>query len=475
MYNQATEIKRELLERVSKLCFEGRLLEGVDRIPLEMRPKGEHFSRCCIHKDRAVIRHRLMTILGFKPDEELDELTTLKEYAQLAKMPQDREDVMLTVVDEACSSCLKYNYTVTNLCRGCVGHPCTYACNKSAISVRKKAHIDQDVCVSCGRCMQACPYHAIVYTPVPCEEACPVKAISKDYYGIEHIDPDKCIACGKCKDICSYGAIMSKTTIVQIIRDIMDSGKRVVAMVAPAFAGQYQTTLPKILSAVKACGFDEVVEVAKGANMTTSNEAQEWKERVEENGEPFMTTSCCPSYKLWAEKYMPELVPYISHTATPASYTAKLVKEQNPDAITVFISPCVAKRVEGIEDHNIDYVMTFEEVDAMMRAKGIIVEDSTGYIPDSTIDTSGRMYAKSGGVASSVVKYLGNPAGLKTEVINGINRDTLKILKAKATTGKSDSNLVEVMMCEGGCVNGCVVLANPKVALRQLNTLEKNL
>jgi len=475
MYNQATEIKRELLERVTKLCFEERLLEGVDRIPLEMRPKGANLSRCCIHKDRAVIRHRLMIILGFKPDEELDELTMLKEYAQFAHLPQNQDDVMLTVVDEACSSCLKYNYTVTNLCRGCVGHPCTYACNKSAINVRKKAYIDQDMCVSCGRCMQACPYHAIVYTPVPCEEACPVNAISKDYFGVEHIDPDKCIACGKCKDICSYGAIMTKTTIVQIIRDILDPKKRVVAMVAPAFAGQYQATLPQIMSAIRTCGFDEVVEVAKGANLTTSNEAAEWKERIEQKGEAFMTTSCCPSYKLWAEKYLPELVPYISHTATPAGFTAKLVKEKDPDTITVFISPCVAKRIEGVNDVNIDYVMTFEEVDAMFRAKGIVVEESDNCVLDSTIDKSGRLYAKTGGVAASVVKYLGNPKELKTEVINGLNRDTMKLLKTKATTGKSDSNLVEVMMCEGGCINGCVVLANPKVALRQLNTLDKTM
>jgi len=414
-----------------------------------------------------------MIILGFRPDEEIDELTMLKDYANKYRTPEEVDDVMLSVVDEACSSCLKYNYTVTNICRGCVGHPCTYACNKSAINVRKKAYIDQDICVSCGRCMQACPYHAIVYTPVPCEEVCPVKAISKDYFGVEHIDPEKCIACGKCKDICSYGAIMTKTTIIEIIRDIMDEKKRVVAMVAPALAGQYQATLPQILSAVKACGFDEVVEVAMGANVTSMREAEEWTERVKEGGENFMTTSCCPSYKLWAEKYLPELVPYISHTATPAGYTAQIVKERYPGASTVFISPCVAKRIEGFQDDNIDYVMTFEEVDAMMRAKGILVEESEGYVPDNSIEKSGRLYAKSGGVATSVAKYLKNPSELKTEIINGLNKDTMKLLKTKATTGESESNLIEVMMCEGGCINGCVVLANPKAALRQLNALVK--
>jgi len=101
---QATEIRRELLQRVCELCFEEKLVEEINRIPLVMRPKESALSRCCIHKDRAVIKYRLMTILGFNVTDETDELTTLSEYAKMSLDRKEFTDVMLTVVDEACSS-----------------------------------------------------------------------------------------------------------------------------------------------------------------------------------------------------------------------------------------------------------------------------------------------------------------------------------------------------------------------------------
>src|SRR5690606_17941972 len=100
MFHQATAIRRDLLKRVCELCFEERLIEEIDRIPLEMRPKGAAITRCCIHKDRAVIKYRLMTILGFNVADETDELTTLAEYARMSYNRKEFTDVMLTVVDE---------------------------------------------------------------------------------------------------------------------------------------------------------------------------------------------------------------------------------------------------------------------------------------------------------------------------------------------------------------------------------------
>ena len=112
MFHQATEIRRDLLKRVCDLSFRGRLVEEIDRIPLEIRPKASALSRCCIHKDRAVLKYRLMTILGFNVTDETDELTRLSEYAQMSLDREEFTDVMLTVVDEACSSCVKNNYIV---------------------------------------------------------------------------------------------------------------------------------------------------------------------------------------------------------------------------------------------------------------------------------------------------------------------------------------------------------------------------
>ncbi len=473
MFHQATEIRRDLLKRVCELSFEKRLKEEIDRIPIEMRPKASAITRCCIHKDRAVIKYRLMTILGFNVSDEEDELTPLSEYARMSEEREEFTDVMLTVVDEACSSCVKHNYTVTNLCRACVGRPCTYACNKNAIRVTNKAEIDQSLCVNCGRCLDACPFNAIVYTPVPCEEACPVGAISKDIFGVEHIDWDKCVYCGLCKEACPYGAIMEKTYLVQIIKEITNKNKRVKAMVAPAIFGQYNATPGQILDAVSRCGFDGVSEVAEGANVTSENEAREWEERVAEGGAPFMTTSCCPSYTRWAKKELPEILPFISHTRTPASYLAERVKREDPDAVTVFIGPCIAKRVEGFHDENIDYVMTFEEIDAMFSSLGINVNECDERILDEGIEKSGRQYARSSGVSSSVAQYVKDGSVLKPVALSGLTKENVRYLRNMASGKIIDANMVEVMMCEGGCVNGCSTIANHKTATRKIASLDK--
>ena len=199
--NNTNRIKRTLMVRLAKLCFENKLVDKVNRIPVELRPKGGPHSRCCIHKERAVIKYRLMAMLGFAIEDEVDELIPLSEYAARALNREKIEDTELTVVDEACSSCVLTNYFVTNACRGCFARPCAVNCPKKCISfVDGQAKIDPAKCINCGKCAGVCPYHAIVYVPIPCEEECPVGAITKDENNKEVIDPDKCILCGKCID-----------------------------------------------------------------------------------------------------------------------------------------------------------------------------------------------------------------------------------------------------------------------------------
>ena len=148
---------------------------------------------------------------------------------------------------------------------------------------------------------------------------------------------------------------------------------------------------------------------------------------------------------------------------------------KDPDCITVFIGPCLAKRREGMDDELVDYVLSAEEMGSLLIAKQIDVAKEES-LPDTIIPTSsGRNFAVSGGVAESVKIRLKNPEILKATVINGLSKAGMKQLAAygKIQTGESPitdetPNLIEVMACEGGCIAGPSVITNPRVAAIQL-------
>jgi [FeFe] hydrogenase (group B1/B3) len=465
--NNATLIRRELITRLAKLIMDDRLDE-IDRIPLEMAPRNsKQESRCCPHKTRAVLKYRIMALLGFNIADEDDELTPLRDYAQRAIDRTEQAEGVLTVVDEACTSCHKKNYVVSNLCRGCVARPCMMNCPKDAINfVSGQAQIDPDKCVNCGICKNECPYHAIIYVPIPCEEVCPVNAISKDEEGIEHIDYSKCIDCGKCMIACPFGAIMAKSQLVGTLQSIK-SEKPTVAIVAPSILGQFKAEYGQIANAIKQLGFDEVLEVASGAVDTATHEAEEFGEKMDE-GQKFMTTSCCPAYVQAVKKHMPEVNEFVSHTPTPMHYTAKMAKEKMPDCTTVFFGPCIAKQSEGRMDPYVDYVMTFEELGSLFVAKGVDVLNCSDETPEGELPVTGRWFAESGGVTRSVLNYLPEETNIKQMAINGLDKKQITFLK-KFPKLKMETNFVEVMACEGGCISGPGIVCNPKVAKRLLS------
>ncbi|MBS2097294.1 monomeric [FeFe] hydrogenase [Carboxylicivirga linearis] len=453
-FNNAVRTKRELLIRLIQLLDSNQLFEHIDRIPLDMRPKTKAPIRCCVHKDRAVIKYKLMAAMGFNISDEEDELTPLRDYALKAIEGIDSNGEFLTVVDEACSSCVQVNYTVSNLCQGCEGRPCQVNCPKDAITViNGKANIDHHKCVNCGLCQKACPFHAIAYLPVPCEESCPVKAIRKDEYGIEKIDFDKCIHCGKCMTSCPFGAIAEKSQILHFYNTLKLKKQKMVALVAPAVLSQYKASSSQILEAIKSIGFDKVVEVAEGAEVTTQEETKELMENINQQ-KPFMTTSCCPAYVSLAEKHLPKLKEHISHTPTPMYFTAKQAKETYPDHATVFIGPCLAKRQEAYISGLVDFVITTEELGSIWTALQI---DPTSFtdseIVNQQLKPQNRGFAASGGVHQSILLNLNKDAQIRTHIINGLNKKSIKLLKAY-TKKEPNFDFIEVMACEGGCISG---------------------
>lgn len=472
--NKTAYIKREILVRIAKLQLEGKLEEGVQSIAKEMAPKGSTPFNCCIYHDREILRMRVMARLGYSVEENYDEDKDLAEVAAGALAREKPTWPMLTVLDEACNACVKSHYMVTNACQACLARPCMMNCGRKAIEIKNgRAHIDEEKCVNCGLCMQNCPYHAIIKIPVPCEEACPVGAICKDENGKERIDYDKCIFCGNCMRECPFGAMMDKSQLVDVLKHIMN-GKKVVAMYAPAIAAQFRADPGQLESALLKAGFGRVWEVAIGADITADKEAEEFAERME-NGEKIMTTSCCPAYVRAVRIHVPELAPCISDTKSPMHYTAELAKKEDPDCVSVFIGPCLAKRREGLDDDLVDYVLSVEEIGALFVAKEIDVAKESATELTTIPTASARNFAITGGVAESVRIRLKNPGMLRPAVINGLNKAGMKQLAnyGRMQTGsmpytEKDPNLVEVMACEGGCIAGPGVVTNPKVAAIQL-------
>ncbi|MGE4490028.1 MAG: 4Fe-4S dicluster domain-containing protein [Kiritimatiellales bacterium] len=468
--NQANRIRKEVLVRVARAFFSEDPHGELDHIPVRMRPRNESSSRCCIYRDREVLKYRAMAALGFGVEDETDELTPLHEYFDRALARRDVENVDLTVIDIACSACLKSRYVITNACRGCLGRACQTNCPKDAISmVHGRAVINPDKCVNCGLCMKACPYNAVVRTPVPCEEICPVNAVSKDEHGREVIDHETCISCGQCARACPFAAIQERSQMIDVLRKLNDK-PRVVALLAPSVVGQFPGDLGQIATALEELGFDAVEEVAVGADETVRRESAEWKERIE-GGAPFMTTSCCPAYVEAVKKHLPELAEFVSHTPSPMAISAKMAKDADIDAVTVFIGPCLAKRTEALDNPNVDYVLTFEELGAMLVAAGIDVQQCATQDLSRPAQAGGRGFPVSGGVTEAIRTHLGSDAEqLKPVAFNGLDSKSLIRLKMAATRG-CDGSFVEVMCCEGGCLSGPGVLCNPAVAGRKLTEL----
>lgn len=465
MLNGAMYIRRELMIRLVRAFDSGELRSEIDRIPIKLRPKDTESSRCCLYHDRAVLKYRLMALLGFSTEDESDEAMTLAEYLdRLVSMIERGEDPFkespnrfspLSVCGPACSGCPDSKIVSTSNCRGCFARPCVYSCPKGAISVvNGQSVIDPAKCVKCGRCITVCPYHAIVKTTVPCEESCPVGAIRKNARGVAEIDFRKCIYCGKCFNACPFSAVMERSQLLEVLL-AMKRGERLVAMVAPAADRQFPGTIEQLLAACAKAGFSDVMEVALGAEMTTAHETAEFIERMEKDPKSLMTTSCCPAYVNLVAKHFPDFIDHVSLTPSPMVFAREIVKQRDPSAKTVFVGPCVAKRSEA-RRKAVDYVLSFEELGALLAGRRIDILACEPHKLERPADSTARNYARSCGVTEAVLaEAAAKIPGFKlnSQQVNGIDRKTCGVLKLHST-GRTGVNFLEVMACPGGCVNG---------------------
>ncbi len=474
IYSSVTDIRRKVFTEVARLAYEGGGYDQLERLPYKILPGEVGKYRESIFLERAIIGERLRLSIGL-PLRNMAEHAPLAEGIDEATVAEKYyEPPLINVIRFACNACPEKSYRVTDLCQGCLAHPCVEVCPKGAVSIQHgRSIIDQEKCIKCGQCANVCPYGAINKIERPCAKACGMDAIGSDEYGRAKIDYDKCVSCGMCLVNCPFGAIADKSQIFQVIQAI-NRGDRVIAAVAPAFVGQFgpEMTTAKLRSSMKLLGFDNVVEVAIGADLCTIEEAKDFLREVPEQ-QPFMATSCCPAWSVMAKKLFPQFAPYISMALTPMVLTARLIKKRHPGCKVVFIGPCAAKKLEASRRtirSDVDFVLTFEEVMGMFEAKAIqFAEVAEGPEPvEATGD--GRGFAVSGGVANAVVnviKKMDPDREVKVMAAQGLADCRKMLMMAKA--GKLDGYLLEGMACPGGCVAGAGTLANPAKAAAALN------
>ena len=226
-------------------------------------------------------------------------------------------------------------------------------------------------------------------------------------------------------------------------------GEQVVAIVAPSILGQFSTTIEQVYGAFRQIGFTDIIEVAQGAMSTVEHEAHELIEKLEE-GQKFMTTSCCPSYIELVNKYIPDMKKYVSGTGSPMYYAARIAKEKYPDAKIVFVGPCVAKRKEAQRDEAVDFVMTFEEVSSIFDAFEVNLEIVQPYAMEFSSVREAHGFAQAGGVMGAVKAFLKMEADKINAIqVSDLNKKNIGTLRAYAKSGKAPGQFIEVMACRG--------------------------
>ena len=482
VFTNLTEIRRNVFAEVAKIAYAqgeaAKVAEGeaqaaavtadaarqMEELPYKIIPGDVATYRESVFLERAIVGERIRLAMGL-PLQDVDRPQNLADGLADASVSETYyQPPLVNVIKFACNACEDNTYRVTDACQSCLAHPCREICPKGAISfVNKRAYIDQEKCIHCGQCFNACPYHAISHRVRPCADACGMKAIGSDEHGRAEINYEKCVSCGQCLINCPFGAIADKSQIYQVIQAI-NAGDEVIAEVAPAFVGQFggKGNVDKLRQAFTELGFTGMEEVAIGADLCTVQEAEDFLEEVPDKI-PFMGTSCCPAWSVMAKKEFPDHADCISMALTPMTLTARLIRRQHPNAKIVFVGPCSAKKLEAMRKSiksEVDFVLTFEEMAGMMEAKDIDYTKLAGEGGDFRVASAdGRGFAVAGGVAQAVVNAIHRKyPDREVNVVNAEGLEECRKMMKLAVKGKYNGYLLEGMACPGGCVAGAGTL-----------------
>ncbi len=364
---------------------------------------------------------------------------------------------------------------------------------------------DFNKCILCRRCIAACK-NVQKIGAIDCISRGFESCIST--VGDKSLNDVNCTFCGQCIEACPTGALHEKETINDVWVKLKDKDTYVIVQTAPAvrvalgeeFGMDIGTNVTgKMVTALKRLGFDKVFDTNTGADFTIMEEANEFVQRIQNNGVLPMITSCSPGWVRYIEMNYPELLPHLSTCKSPhemlgailKTYYAKKEGIDPKNIYVVSVMPCIAKKFERQRDelknndlYNVDNVITTRELSRMIKQANIEfnkLEDSEFDLPLGEATGAGAIFGTTGGVMEAALrtaqdtltgkdlneidfKEVRGGKGIKKSKVNIAGKD-LKVVAASGLANakeileeiknkKADYQFVEIMACPGGCVMG---------------------
>lgn len=364
---------------------------------------------------------------------------------------------------------------------------------------------DPNKCILCGACVRACAEHQGHSVLGFANRGCNTVV---QPMGGKHLDEVDCVFCGQCVAVCPTGALTIKNDVEKVWAEITNPEKKVVAQIAPAVRvalGEMfglkpgENTIKLINAALKAIGFDLVFDTNFSADLTIMEEGTEFLSRLKENKNLPIFTSCCPAWVTYVEKTHPDMISHLSTCKSPQGMLASVIRKFVPEKfniapeklVSVSIMPCTAKKTDTTRPQlstegrpDVDYVLTTQELGKMIKSAGIKLDELEPIeadFPFGEFTGAGTIFGTSGGVAEAAARTAYELATGKTlqdvdiKTMRGLDKSKITELDLNGTKikvkvvstlkeaekciqevkeGKADYQMLEVMACPGGCING---------------------
>ncbi len=368
---------------------------------------------------------------------------------------------------------------------------------------------DPNKCILCGACVRACAEfqgHAVLGFANRGSKTVVQPIAGKSLASVD------CVFCGQCQAVCPTGALTIKNNVNDVWNLITDPQKKVLAQIAPsvrvAIGEEFglepgENSIKLVNAALKEIGFDLVFDTNFSADLTIMEEAHEFVERLSKGENLPLFTSCCPAWVRYLETQHPEMLNHLSSCKSPQGMLSPVLRELVPRYFEGFseeninivsIMPCTAKKVEAKraqlrrnDKFETDVVLTTQELAQMIKSAGIdfkSLEPVEGDSPFAQYSGAGTIFGASGGVAEAAVRtayefVTGEPlSDLDIKGMRGVDKNhrckdvelDIKGNKVKVRVvstlkeaekslkeikeGKADFQMLEVMACPGGCING---------------------